>query len=166
MLRLFAHPVASCWMLLRVVGQSLKSVILLAPCKRTHHCWLTNPNIVGCYMLRLFAHPVASCWMLLRVVGQSLKSVILLAPCKRTHHCWLTTPNIVGGCCVRLHVALVVYTWSLNSLVFAKIQVIAVEFVYSNKTRWRFNSNAKCIRRVRLLWGQRTLPPVICHYRF
>ena len=26
-------------MLLRVVGQSLKPVILLAPCKRTQHCW-------------------------------------------------------------------------------------------------------------------------------
>ena len=35
MLRLFAHPVACCWMLLRVVAQSLKPVILLAPCKRT-----------------------------------------------------------------------------------------------------------------------------------
>ena len=39
MLRLFAHPVACCWMLLRVVAQSLKPVVLLAPSKRTQHCW-------------------------------------------------------------------------------------------------------------------------------
>ena len=38
-LRPFAHPVACCWMLLRVVAQSLKPVKLLAPCKRTQHCW-------------------------------------------------------------------------------------------------------------------------------
>ena len=40
MLHLFAHPVACCWMLLRVVAESLKPVKLLAPCKRTQHCWL------------------------------------------------------------------------------------------------------------------------------
>ena len=59
------------------------SSLLLAPysckasCKRTQHCWLTTPNIVGCYMLRPFAHPVACCWMLLRVVAQILKPVKL-----------------------------------------------------------------------------------------
>ena len=48
------------------------SSLLLAPysckasCKRTQHCWLTTPNIVGCYMLRPFAHPVACCCVLLR----------------------------------------------------------------------------------------------------
>ena len=39
MLRPFEHPVACCWMLLRVVAQSLKLVKLLSPCKRTQHCW-------------------------------------------------------------------------------------------------------------------------------
>ena len=106
MLRPFAHPVACCWILLRVVAQSLKPVKLFTPFKRTQHCWLTTPKIVGCYMLRPCAHPVACCWMLLRVVAQSLKPVKLLAPCKRTQHCWLTTPNIVGSCCARLHEAL------------------------------------------------------------
>ena len=106
MLRPFSHPVACCWILLRVVAQSLKPVKLFAPFKRTQHCWLTTPNIVGCYMLRPCAHPVACCWMLLRVVAQSLKPVKLFAPSKRTQHCWLTTPNIVGSCCARLHEAL------------------------------------------------------------
>ena len=50
-----------------------------ASCKRTQHCWLTTPNIVGCYMLRPLAHPVACCWMSLRVVVQSLKPVMLFS---------------------------------------------------------------------------------------
>ena len=53
MLRPFAHPVACCWMLLRVVAQSLKPVKLFAPCKRTQHCWLTTPGIVGSCCARL-----------------------------------------------------------------------------------------------------------------
>jgi len=53
MLRPFAHPVACCWMLLRVVAQSLKPVKLFAPCKRTQRCWLTTPNIVGSCCARL-----------------------------------------------------------------------------------------------------------------
>ena len=67
MLRQFAHPVAC----LDVAAQSLKQVKLLAPCKRTQHCWPTTPNIVECYMLRQFAHPVAC----LDVAAQSLKQV-------------------------------------------------------------------------------------------
>ena len=52
-LRPFAHPVACCWMLLRVVAQSLKPVKRLALCKRTQHCWPTTPNIVGSCCARL-----------------------------------------------------------------------------------------------------------------
>ena len=50
-----------------------------APSKRTHHCWPTTPNTVGCYILRPFAHPVSCCWMLLRVVAQSLRPVKLVS---------------------------------------------------------------------------------------
>ena len=53
MLRPFAHPVACCWMLLRVVAQSLKPVKRLAPCKRTQHCWPTTSNIAGSCCARL-----------------------------------------------------------------------------------------------------------------
>ena len=53
--------------------------ISIAPCKRTQHCWLTIPNIVGCYMLYPFAHPVACCCVLLGVVAQSLKPVKCLS---------------------------------------------------------------------------------------
>ena len=40
-------------MLLDVVAQSLKPVKLFAPCKRTQHCWLTTPGIVGSCCARL-----------------------------------------------------------------------------------------------------------------
>ena len=43
MLRLFVHPVACCWMLLRVVAQSLKPVKLLATYKRTQQL----PTMLG-----------------------------------------------------------------------------------------------------------------------
>ena len=59
MLRPFAHPIAFCWMLLRVVGQSLKPVKLLAPCKRAHFCWPTSPNIVAPTMLGVVARVLA-----------------------------------------------------------------------------------------------------------
>ena len=96
-----------------------------APCKRTQQCWLTTPNIVGCYMLRCFAHPVACCWMLLRVVAQSLKPVKLFSQQLPTfllfrdrrslaQQCWslmgrifptmnCRCVNIVRSCCIHLH---------------------------------------------------------------
>ena len=56
MLRPFAHPVACCWMLLRVVAQSLKPVKLLAPCKRTQHRWeLLRPFARS--LIYLVCHP-------------------------------------------------------------------------------------------------------------
>ena len=61
MLRPFAHPVACCWMLLRVVAQSLKPVklfrqqlstfLLFGDCRSvTQQCWIrlhSSSNIVG-----------------------------------------------------------------------------------------------------------------------
>ena len=46
---------------------------------RTQHCWLTTPNIVGCYIHVAFVS--TPCCMLLRVVAQSLKPA---TTCKRT----------------------------------------------------------------------------------
>ena len=42
-----------CSMLLCAVAQSLKPVKLLAPCKRTYHCWPATPNILGRCCARL-----------------------------------------------------------------------------------------------------------------
>ena len=65
-----------------------------APCKRTQHCWPTNPNIVGCYMLRPFAHPVACCCAKFEtgLLFRDRRSVV--------QQCWIrlhSSSNIVGA---------------------------------------------------------------------
>ena len=78
-------------------------VISKAPYKRIQHCWLTTPNIVGCYILRPFAHPVACCWMLLRVVAQSLKPVKLFSQQLPTFLLLRDRRSVAQQCWIRLH---------------------------------------------------------------
>ena len=66
-----------CCILLDVVAQSLKPIILLAPCKRTQHCWLTTLNIVGSCCVRLH---VALIKTDLESSGSTKISFILLTP--------------------------------------------------------------------------------------
>ena len=64
---------------------------------RTQHCWLTTPNIVGCYIHVAFVS--TPCCMLLRVVVKSLKPA---TTCKRTQQ-HPTMLGVVGQqCCLRL----------------------------------------------------------------
>ena len=51
----FAHPVTCCWMLLRVVAQSLKPVKILTCCKRRQHSGQRLPTLLGVALLRPFA---------------------------------------------------------------------------------------------------------------
>ena len=75
-----------------------------APCKRTQHCWLTAPNIVGCYMLRPFAHPVGCCCAKFET-SQTFQPTIptfLLFRDRRSvaQQCWISlhsSSNIVGA---------------------------------------------------------------------
>ena len=78
MLRPFAHPVACCQILFRVVAQSLKRVILLVPGR------LTTPNIVGSCCFRL--HVALRC-----IVGK-LQPISLCNPCRLS----VRGPNNVG----------------------------------------------------------------------
>ena len=75
MLRPFAHPVACCWMLLRVVAQSLKPVKLFTQ---------QLPANVGSVAMRS-----------LRMVYKDLWA-LSFPRCT-------AGPNIVGSCCIRLH---------------------------------------------------------------
>ena len=89
MLRPFAHPVACCWMLLRVVAQSLKPVKLFSQQLPTfllfhdrrsvaQHCWIllhSSSNIVGA----THAHYA---W-LHRLMGCILPTMLC-----RSQHCW------------------------------------------------------------------------------
>ena len=47
MLRPFAHPVACCWMLLRVAAQSLKPIKLLARANGRNIVGLQLPTLLG-----------------------------------------------------------------------------------------------------------------------
>ena len=96
MLRSFAHPVACCWMLLRIVAQSLKPVklfsqqlptFLLFRDRRsvTLQCWIhfhSSSNIVGATHVH-YAWFTKSLW------------VVSFPRCT-------AGPNIVGSCCIRL----------------------------------------------------------------
>ena len=98
MLRPFAHPVACCWMLLRVVAQSLKPATLFSQQLPTfflfrdrrsvaQQCWIrlhSSSNIVGATHART-----------LRMVYKDLWVVSFL-------RCTAGS-NIVGSCCSRLY---------------------------------------------------------------
>ena len=99
MLRPFAHPVAFCWFLLRVVGQSLKPVKLLALCKRAQRCWMLHVASV-CTPCCILLDVVACCWAKFET-GQTFSTMqtgaLLLT--NQSQHC---CANNVGSCCVRI----------------------------------------------------------------
>ena len=93
-----------------------------APCKWTQLCWLTTPNIVGCYMLHPFTRlsfvpwspkrsatmldPFAQLFQHSRGHERALNMVFL----ESAKSSWVVSfprstagPNIVGRCCIRLH---------------------------------------------------------------
>ena len=112
MLRPFAHPVACCWMLLRVVAQSLKPVKLFSQQLPTfllfrdrrsiaQQCWIRLPQ--------LFQH----CWSHAHVLYIVCKVLWVVSFPRCT-----ARPNIDGSCCSHLHTILVprarrfLATWS------------------------------------------------------
>ena len=120
MLRPFTHPVACCWMLLRVVAQSLKPVKLFSQQLLTFLFFRDRRSV---------AHNVGSvCTALPTLLGprklityglQRLISCILPTMHCRSQHCWeLLHPfahhcqnarnnsQHCWHCCVRLHAAL------------------------------------------------------------
>ena len=125
MLRPFAHPVACCWMLLRVVAQSLKPVklfsqqlptFLLLRDRRSvaQQFWIrlhSSSNIVGAthahYLwitktYRLYpSHGALQVPNLLGVVAPFAHHCQHVR--NNSQHCWR---NNVGSCCGRLHAAL------------------------------------------------------------
>ena len=129
MLRTFAHPFACCWMLLRVVAQSLKPVKLFSQQLPTfllfrdrrsvaQQCWIrlhSSSNIVGAthahyaWITKTYglhsSHDTLQVPNLLGVVA----SVYTPLP-TRTQQLATLLPqqccrNNVGSCCARLHAA-------------------------------------------------------------
>ena len=123
MLRPFARPVACCWMLLRVVVQSLKPVKLFSQqlptfllfCARqsvAQQCWTllhSSSNIVGtththyAWFTKTYgfypSHDAPQVPTLLDPFEQHCQHAR-----NNSQHCWR---NNVGSCCVRLQAALV-----------------------------------------------------------
>ena len=116
MLRPFAHPVTCCWLLLRVVTQSLKPVKLFSQQLPTfllfrdrrsvaQQCWIrlhSSSNIVGprIFYKDLWVVSFPQC-----TAGPYIARSywIRLQTTANTH---ATTSKNVGSCCVRLHAAL------------------------------------------------------------
>ena len=117
MLRPFAHPVACCWMLLRVVAQSLKPVKLFSQqlptfllfCDRrsvAQQCWIrlhSSSNIVGAtHAHYTWLQRLMSC-ILPTMHFRSQTCWELLHPF--AHHCQHARDNSQHccSCCTRLH---------------------------------------------------------------
>ena len=121
MLRPFAHLVACCWMLLRVVAQSLKPIKLFSQQIPTFSLFRDRRSVAQQYWIRLHSSSniVVISHGLQRLRGCILPTMHrrsqtcweLLLPfahhCQyarnNSQHCW---PNNVGSCCARLHAAL------------------------------------------------------------
>ena len=121
-LRPFAHPVACCWMLFRVVAQSLKPVKLFSQQLPTfllfrdrrsvaQQCWIrlhSSSNIVRAthshYAWFTKTYRLYPSHDALQVPTLLVASVCTPLPTSNNfQNCWR---NNVGSCCVRLHAAL------------------------------------------------------------
>ena len=96
MLRPFAHPVACCWMLLRVVAQSLKPVKLFSQQLPTFLLFRDRQSVAQQCWIRLHnSSNIVEAARALRIVYKDLWVVSFP---RRT-----AGPNIVGNCCIHLH---------------------------------------------------------------
>ena len=84
MLRPFAHPVACCWILLRVVAQSLKPVKLFSQQLPTFLLFRDRRSVAQ------------QCWIRLHIVDYKDLWVVFFPRCT-------AGPKLVGSCCIRLH---------------------------------------------------------------
>ena len=101
MLRPFAHTVACCWMLLRVVAQSLKPVKLFSQQLIPNISFVSLSPKRNATMLDPFAQLSQHCWGRARSLCMVYKDLWVVSFPRCT-----AGPDIVGNCCVRLHAAL------------------------------------------------------------
>ena len=103
----FAHPIACCWMLLRVVAQSLKPVKLFSQQLPTFLLFHDRWSVAQQCWIRLYSSSnILGHARSLRMVYKDLW-VVSFPRCT-------AGPNIVGSCCVRLHAALPAKKGSLH----------------------------------------------------
>ena len=97
MLRPFAHPVAYCWILLRVVAQSLKPVKIFSQQLSTFLLFCDRRS-ASATMLDPFARFFQHCRGHARSLRMDYKDlwVVFFPRCT-------AGPKLVGSCCIRLH---------------------------------------------------------------
>ena len=120
MLRPFAHPVACCWMLLRIVAQSLKPVKLFSQQLPTFLLFRDRRSVAQQCWIRFHSSS--------KIVGAT-----------HAHYAWFTKslwvvsfpqctagPNIVGSCCIRLQTTANTHATTPNIVGATMLGVVAL----------------------------------------
>ena len=120
MLRPFAHPVACCWMLLRIVAQSLKPVKLFSQQLPTFLLFRDRRSVAQQCWIRFHSSS--------KIVGAT-----------HAHYAWFTKslwvvsfpqctagPNIVGSCCIRLQTTANTHATTPNIVSATMLGVVAL----------------------------------------
>ena len=120
MLRLFAHPFACCWMLMRVVAQSLKPVKLFSRQLPTFLLFRDRRSVAQQLMLDPFAQLFQHCWGHTRSLRMDYKDlwVVFFPRCT-------AGPKLVGSCCIRLHTTANTHATTPNIVVPTMLGVVA-----------------------------------------
>ena len=118
MLRPFAHPVACCWMFLRVVAQSLKPVKHFSQQLPTFLLFRDRRSVAP--MLDPFAHLLQHCWGHARSLRKDYKDLWVVFSPRCT-----AGPKLVGSCCIRLHTTANTHATTPNSVVQPRLGVVA-----------------------------------------
>ena len=108
MLRSFAHPIACCWTLLRVVAQSPN--ISFVPRSPKRNTTMLDP------FAQLFQH----CWGHARSLRMVYKDLWVVSFLRCT-----AGPNIVGSCCIRLHTTANTHATTSNIVGATMLGVVA-----------------------------------------
>ena len=159
-LRPFAHPVACCWMLFRVVAQSLKPVKLFSQQLPTfllfrdrrsvaQQCWIrlhSSSNIVGAtyahyaWITKTYglysSHDALQVPNLLGVVAPFAHHC---QHARHNSHCWR---NNVGSCCARSHATL---EWEGNSKTLLSNNILQASLISSAEHISFTENDLRCV---------------------
>ena len=120
MLRPFAHPVACCWMLLRVVAQSLKPVKLFSQQLPTFRLFRDRRSLAQHAMLDPFAQLFQHCWGRARSLRMVYKDLCAVSFPRCTAGSYT-----VGSLCIRLHTTANTHATTPNIVVATMLGVVA-----------------------------------------
>ena len=120
MLRPFTHPVACCWMLLRVVALSLKPTKLFSQQLPTFLLFRDRRSVAQQCWIHPFAQLFQHCWGQARSLRMDYKDlwVVFFPRCT-------AGPKLVGSCCIRLHTTANTHATTANIVGGTMLGVVA-----------------------------------------